>query len=107
MERFHYIVLRTIFTTVLLFFGTISIIRDILFSYAPLAVILMLCLVGSTYYLRIPPPSKDDVITVLGADPGLTMDNQEELPIYTTGAHRGAGLDAPENSLVAFKVVRI
>ncbi|KAG5877481.1 hypothetical protein JTB14_029987 [Gonioctena quinquepunctata] len=53
--------------------------------------------------LRIPPPVPSAVEAILGKDPLSEFNNGNDFVVKTV-AHRGAGLDAPENSLAAFKV---
>ncbi|KAK9712044.1 Glycerophosphoryl diester phosphodiesterase family [Popillia japonica] len=48
-------------------------------------------------------PDKGQVEAIIGKDPSLE-DMTTENGIIKTIAHRGAGLDAPENSLIAFKM---
>ncbi|XP_074038862.1 glycerophosphodiester phosphodiesterase 1 isoform X2 [Leptinotarsa decemlineata] len=52
--------------------------------------------------LRVPPPEPSAVEAVLGKDPHLETTSNDY--VMKTVAHRGAGLDAPENSLAAFKL---
>ncbi|XP_049959353.1 glycerophosphodiester phosphodiesterase 1 [Schistocerca serialis cubense] len=62
-------------------------------------------------YLRIPPPDAKLVEDVLGCDPWAlaecngngTNETNNERYVMRTVAHRGAGLDAPENSLSALR----
>lgn len=62
-------------------------------------------------YLKIPPPDEVIVKEILGIDPfyetGSSLPNdisQSAYPLKSV-AHRGAALDAPENSISAFRKV--
>lgn len=97
-----YNIVWTSFITTLLLFGSVSIINDTLFNFLPIGALLTASLVGATWYWRVPPPKQEDVDRILGPDPCMVQDDKS---VITTGAHRGAGLDAPENSLIAFQQV--
>ncbi|XP_048485951.1 glycerophosphodiester phosphodiesterase 1 isoform X1 [Plutella xylostella] len=54
-------------------------------------------------FLRLRPPSPDSVKRIFGPDPWSKEGQQQPEALVQCIAHRGAGLDAPENTLEAFK----
>lgn len=91
-------------TVVFFFYGCFSFIREIFVSVIPLGVLITAALVFAIYALRAPQPPQEAVEAIIGKDL-LTNENQEGYVLKTV-AHRGAGLDAPENSLVAFDMCK-
>lgn len=89
------------------FYGLWSISVDILFSTISLSGIVIATFTLLIYFTRIPTPNAAAVYAVIGKDPALDQDVSEDGFVMRVVAHRGAGLDAPENSLVAFKLVII
>lgn len=85
-------------------YGSWFLVKEIFCSVVPFTILLTLIIVGLIYVLRIPAPNVNAVENVLGREPHL--ENPEGIYVMKTVAHRGAGLDAPENSLVAFQMVR-
>lgn len=68
----------------------------------PLGVDIGLAGVAAFYLTRLRPPSNDNVISIFGAKPG-GQDSDKSGRHVPCIAHRGAGFDAPENTLQAFK----
>lgn len=85
------------------FFGVWALCFDVVFMIVPLGIIVILLFTASVHLLRVPRPDQEIIETIIGKDPALDDGSDNEL--IKTIAHRGAGLDAPENSLVAFKMV--
>ncbi|CAG9830582.1 unnamed protein product [Diabrotica balteata] len=88
-------------TVVYATYGSWFLIAEIFTTLIPLTLIFTGILVGIVVIFRVPPPEKDTVEAILGKeidDP--TGDNGF---VIKTVAHRGAGLDAPENTIEAFK----
>lgn len=88
----------------IVFFGLLSLCFDVIFKVIPLGAIVVLLFFVCVHFLRVPMPDKGQVEAIIGKDPSLE-DMTTENGIIKTIAHRGAGLDAPENSLIAFKMV--
>lgn len=86
-------------------FGIWYVFVDILFHIIPLGILIAGSLSLVTFYLRVPPPEKKAVEVILGANPNYSNGDDNGHVLIKTIGHRGAGLDAPENSLVAFKLV--
>lgn len=99
-------IVLTSLTLTIITFGWLYLCYDTLFHYLPLGAIVACSLVGAAFVLRVPQPDSDAVEAILGPDPFTATKDTNIVPGFTTGAHRGAGLDAPENSLAAFKLVR-
>lgn len=64
-------------------------------------------LVGvSAYYLtRLKKPDLNNVASIFGPEPGSKESELHPEKIVRCIAHRGAALDAPENTIAAFKYV--
>lgn len=86
------------------FYGSWKLLTEVIKTILPFGVILALLLVCAGYFLHIPAPSSESVEAILGKDPAF-VSNDGNVYVMKTVAHRGAGLDAPENSLPAFKMV--
>lgn len=84
--------------------GGVRLFEEVFLSYFPLGVLIIVAIVCSVFYYRVPPPSSDVVEAILGKDLS-EIDNGSSQYVVKTVAHRGAGLDAPENTLAAFKMV--
>lgn len=84
-------------------YGTWFLVKEIFCSIVPFTLLLTILIVGLIYFLRVPAPDINAVEAVLGREPHL--DNNDGIYVMKTVAHRGAGLDAPENSLAAFQMV--
>ncbi|KAJ3666138.1 hypothetical protein Zmor_001592 [Zophobas morio] len=93
----------TSFCTVGALYGAGGLLTEVMKTILPFGLILVLTLVCAGYFLRIPTPNPETVESVLGKDPFLVT-NDENAYVMKTVAHRGAGLDSPENSLIAFKM---
>lgn len=84
--------------------GIVRLFGEVFLSYLPFGILITLAIVGCVYYLRVPPPNINVVEAMLGKD--LTeVDSGSSQYVVRTVAHRGAGLDVPENTLAAFKMV--
>ncbi|CAG9769533.1 unnamed protein product [Ceutorhynchus assimilis] len=95
-------IVPTALTIVFAFYGCFHFISEICTNFIPFGVLLTSVLVFSTYGLRAVRPSQEAVESIIGKD---LLDNpNQEGYVLKTIAHRGAGLDAPENSLVAFNL---
>jgi len=93
-------------------YGGLLILCDTLLSSLPLPVICPILLVLLLYGIRLHPPPDYVVESVLGKDlsPDADEDENDETSqefYLDRVAHRGAGYDAPENSISAFQLVRI
>lgn len=64
-------------------------------------------ILGIQYFRNAQPP-KSCVRAILGRDPNepAATDDDSNFTIHTV-AHRGMGLDAPENTIASFKYVRL
>ncbi|EEZ98717.1 glycerophosphodiester phosphodiesterase 1 [Tribolium castaneum] len=89
-------------TIVAVFYGSWSLLTEVINTILPFGLILTILLVCAVYFLRVPAPSPASVETILGKDPAVA--SSDDAYVMKTVAHRGAGLDAPENSLPAFKM---
>ncbi|CAH1173543.1 unnamed protein product [Phaedon cochleariae] len=83
-------------------YGSWFLIKEIFCSFLPFTVIFTAALVCLMVCLRVPPPDSAAVEAVLGKE--LHLENTDGGYVMKTVAHRGAGYDAPENSLEAFKL---
>ncbi|CAH1969800.1 unnamed protein product [Acanthoscelides obtectus] len=83
-------------------YGTCYLIKDIFCSIFPFSILLTVALVALIHFFRVPPPDPQIVDVILGKEPHENVDGNDY--VLKTVAHRGAGLDAPENTLTAFKM---
>ncbi|CAH1109392.1 unnamed protein product [Psylliodes chrysocephalus] len=81
-------------------YGTWFLIKEIFTSYVPFTLVSTGIIVGFIAIFRVPPPDRLAVETILGKE--LNQEAGENGFTIKTVAHRGAGLDAPENTLEAF-----
>lgn len=83
-------------------YGSWFILGQIVFSIYQTLLLIIAIFIG-LLFLKLQSPDKKYVEEIIGRDP--CEDDDGSLFIRTI-AHRGAGLDAPENTLAAFKNVR-
>lgn len=57
------------------------------------------------YLTRLRKPDQSNVLNIFGPEPGSKESEENPEKVVKCIAHRGAGLDAPENTLQAFKYV--
>lgn len=86
-------------------YGSIYIFSQLFTSLLPLGLIAAILITAANLYVRIPPPSQAQVEAILGKDVQEAEYGGEEYVVRTV-AHRGAGLDAPENTLAAFQMCK-
>lgn len=89
-------------SVVVTLYGSYSLLTEVIRTILPFGILLTTALVCAIYFLRVPAPSLELVEAIVGKEPHLVLDDSY---VMKTVAHRGAGLDAPENSLEAFKMV--
>lgn len=92
-------------TIIYVTYGSWFLIKEIFCSILPFTILLTGLIICLIHVLRVPPPDVSAVEAIVGKEPHL--DNSGGDYVMKTVAHRGAGLDAPENSLAAFKLVSI
>ncbi|XP_044761296.1 glycerophosphodiester phosphodiesterase 1-like [Coccinella septempunctata] len=85
--------------------GGVRLLGEVFLSYLPLGILITVAIVGCVYYFRVPPPNPNVVEAILGKDLSEIETGSSEYALRTV-AHRGAGLDAPENTLAAFKMCK-
>lgn len=78
---------------------------SLVFKIIPLGVMVVLVFAIGVNFLAVPTPNRVIVETIIGKDPAVEDISTNDNDVIKTIAHRGAGLDAPENSLIAFKMV--
>ncbi|KAH1021589.1 hypothetical protein HUJ04_011084 [Dendroctonus ponderosae] len=100
MAKFLSELVLSALTIVFAFYGCFHFISEIFVHFLPLGILLTAVLVLATYSLRTPPPAEEAVESIVGKD-SLSSELEEGFVVKTI-AHRGAGLDAPENTLAAF-----
>jgi hypothetical protein len=93
-------------------YGGLLILAETLLSSLPLSLICPILLTLLVYGIRLHPPQDYLVESVLGKDldPDADEDENDEKSqefYLDCVAHRGAGYDAPENSIAAFQLVHI
>lgn len=93
----------SIFVIIYATYGTWFLVIEIFCSIVPFTIIFACLIALAVHFFSISPPDANAVEAVLGKEPHLENDASDY--VMRTVAHRGAGLDAPENSLEAFKLV--
>lgn len=99
-------ILSLIPSTLMIFFtiyGIFGFISEIFTTIFPIGIFLTGLFVLLIYVFRVPPPPTEQLEAIVGKD---LSDESENGYVLKTVAHRGAGLDAPENTLAAFQMVR-
>lgn len=99
-------ILQICFIIVLLFYGLFYATTEIFCSYVPYGILCAICLYFIVHVVRVPAPQICKLEEIVGKD--LCWENEDSDNndfLLKTVAHRGAGLDAPENSLEAFNMV--
>ncbi|KAJ8919001.1 hypothetical protein NQ315_016905 [Exocentrus adspersus] len=92
----------SILTIIYATYGTWLLVTEIFLSFLPFTIIFTCIVALVLQLLSIPPPDAKALEAVLGKEPHLS--NEPSDYVMKTVAHRGAGLDAPENSLEAFRL---
>lgn len=101
-------VVKFSFVVTIVLSGVLEFVSQICFSKVPIGLLMTMLLSLGIWYVRIPPPDLQAVKSVLGRSLSLEVPLfQKDDYFVKTVAHRGAGLDAPENSLRAFNLVSI
>ncbi|KAJ8985059.1 hypothetical protein NQ317_019742 [Molorchus minor] len=88
-------------TIIYVTYGSWFLIKEIFCSIIPFTLVFTVLIVAAICLLRVPLPEASAVEAVLGKE---ALDAGASDYVMKTIAHRGAGLDAPENSLQAFKL---
>lgn len=101
------IVVKFSFVVIIVLSGISEFIWQMCFSKVPIGLVLVILLSLGILYARIPPPDPQTVKAILGSSLSLEKPFHKGDYFVKTIAHRGAGLDAPENSLPAFNMVSI
>lgn len=97
-------ILRTNLLACTYFYGLWNIANDLFFNTLSVTLLIIVLLTGLVIFLRNPVPSKQIVEGIIGKDPLYDHGENDQVFIKVI-AHRGSGLDAPENSLNAFQLV--
>lgn len=97
-------ILRTNLLACTYFYGFWNIANDLFFNTLYVTLFSLVVLTGLVVFLRLPVPSKQIVDGIIGRDPLLDYGESDQIFMKVV-AHRGSGLDAPENSLIAFQLV--
>ncbi|KAF5273414.1 hypothetical protein FQA39_LY07431 [Lamprigera yunnana] len=82
-------------------YGFCHITFEMIQTIVPIGFILIGVFTFGLYIIKVPPPDQEIVKRIMGHDLSGQVDNPDDFYVKTI-AHRGAGLDAPENSLIAF-----
>lgn len=102
MKTDFFYLIPSALTIVYTIYGSWFLISEIFTTLMPLTLIFTGTIVCIVFIFRIPPPARAAVEAVLGKDMDDPVGDNNGFVIKTI-AHRGAGLDAPENTIEAFK----
>ncbi|XP_056638281.1 glycerophosphodiester phosphodiesterase 1 isoform X1 [Diorhabda sublineata] len=102
MKTDFFYLIPSALTIVYATYGSWFLISEIFTTLMPLTLIFTGALVCLVFIFRIPPPTTASVEAVLGKIIEDPVGDNNGFVIKTI-AHRGAGLDAPENTIEAFK----
>lgn len=98
--------LKTCIVIVVILYGAVFFSAEFFLRSLPYGFLCALIMYFAICILRIPQPQLYQAEAIVGEDLWIESEEGDETAFYLkTIAHRGAGLDAPENSLEAFKLV--
>lgn len=101
-------ILRSCFTVVVLSYGIYYTFIEIFYNCIPYGILCIFCLYFFLHVVRVPAPDVKALEAIIGEDLSSELENPDNnLFLLKTVAHRGAALDAPENSLAAFNMVTL
>lgn len=98
-------IINFIYTILIHSFDFILFLSHVAHTVLPLGLDVGIAGAAAYMFLRLRPPSPDSVKRIFGPDPWSKEGQQQPEALVQCIAHRGAGLDAPENTLEAFKYV--
>ncbi|CAG9789728.1 unnamed protein product [Diatraea saccharalis] len=84
-------------------FSSVYFIISMLHTVLPLGLDVGILGVGAYYLTRLKKAQQNNVLSIFGPEPGSKEGELHPEKVVRCIAHRGAGLDAPENTLEAFK----
>ncbi|KAF2896207.1 hypothetical protein ILUMI_09966 [Ignelater luminosus] len=94
-------IIRYCFTICVLIYGFFHITLEMIQTFVPIGMLFVGLFSVGIFVIRIPPPDNEVVEAIVGKPLTEEAECPDEYYMKTV-AHRGAGLDAPENSLIAF-----
>lgn len=98
--------LKSCFIIVIVLYGAFYISAELFLRWLPYGLLCALAMYLALCMLRIQPPQPHQAEAIVGEDLWIESEEGDDNSSFylKTVAHRGAGLDAPENSLEAFKL---
>ncbi|XP_017771425.1 PREDICTED: glycerophosphodiester phosphodiesterase 1 isoform X2 [Nicrophorus vespilloides] len=97
------VLMQTCLNFVIFSYGLWYFLIDVLYLFLPFGLIPTAIIFVTLVIFKVPKPSNSQLERIVGRE--LYLENgADDRPAMRTVGHRGAGLDAPENSLAAFKI---
>lgn len=91
---------------VILLYGFLRVLAEL--GAFPTGLLIVLIVIAALLHFRIPAPRESDVEAILGKNISVLSEEELKTASYVeVVGHRGGGIDAPENTIAAYKNVSL